>query len=131
VTPKNTEAVAAVLLDKQDCKYLGNLNAPRDCGHACDYAEGMRLILQQPRAEKSEGHASKKGRVRSNTKENNQIRPSSTAECRPPAVHQIWATKHFLYRATIHISLRLTRGIPVYSKSTLIFLVAVFTKCAG
>jgi len=47
VTRKITQAVAAIHLGKQDCLYLGNLDARRDWGHARDYAEGMWLILQQ------------------------------------------------------------------------------------
>jgi GDPmannose 4,6-dehydratase len=47
VTRKITQAVAAIHLGKQDCLYLGNLDAQRDWGHARDYAEGMWLILQQ------------------------------------------------------------------------------------
>ncbi len=47
VTRKITQGVAAIHLDKQDCLYLGNLNAERDWGHARDYAEGMWLMLQQ------------------------------------------------------------------------------------
>ncbi len=49
VTRKITQAVAAIHLGKQDCLYIGNLDAERDWGHARDYAEGMWLILQQPR----------------------------------------------------------------------------------
>ena len=48
VTRKITQAVAAIHLGKQDCLYLGNLNAQRDWGHARDFAEGMWLIMQQP-----------------------------------------------------------------------------------
>jgi GDPmannose 4,6-dehydratase len=48
VTRKITQAVAAIHLGKQDCLYLGNLDAQRDWGHARDYAEGMWRILQQP-----------------------------------------------------------------------------------
>jgi GDPmannose 4,6-dehydratase len=48
VTRKITQAVASILLGKQECLYLGNLNAQRDWGHARDFAEGMWLILQQP-----------------------------------------------------------------------------------
>jgi GDPmannose 4,6-dehydratase len=48
VTRKITQAVAAIHLGKQDCLYLGNLNAQRDWGHARDYVEGMWRILQQP-----------------------------------------------------------------------------------
>lgn len=47
VTRKITQAVAAIHLGKQECLYLGNLNAQRDWGHARDFAEGMWLILQQ------------------------------------------------------------------------------------
>jgi len=48
VTRKITQAVAAIHLGKQDCLYIGNLDAERDWGHARDYAEGMWLMLQQP-----------------------------------------------------------------------------------
>jgi GDPmannose 4,6-dehydratase len=48
VTRKITRAVAAISTGKQDCLYLGNLNALRDWGHARDFAEGMWLMLQQP-----------------------------------------------------------------------------------
>ncbi len=47
VTRKVTRAVAAIHLGKEDCLYIGNLDAQRDWGHARDYAEGMWLILQQ------------------------------------------------------------------------------------
>ncbi|KAJ3305883.1 hypothetical protein HDU93_006225, partial [Gonapodya sp. JEL0774] len=47
VTRKITRAVANVHLGKQECVYLGNLNAKRDWGHARDYIEGMWLMLQQ------------------------------------------------------------------------------------
>ncbi|WP_125722345.1 GDP-mannose 4,6-dehydratase [Flavobacterium ustbae] len=47
VTRKITMAVAAIALGKQDCLYLGNLDAQRDWGHAKDYVEAMWLILQQ------------------------------------------------------------------------------------
>jgi GDPmannose 4,6-dehydratase len=47
VTRKITQAVAAIHLGKQDCLYLGNLDAQRDWGHARDYVEGMWRILQQ------------------------------------------------------------------------------------
>jgi GDPmannose 4,6-dehydratase len=47
VTRKVTQAVAAIHLDRQDCLYLGNLDAQRDWGHARDYVEGMWRILQQ------------------------------------------------------------------------------------
>jgi len=48
VTRKITQAVAAIQAGKQDCLYIGNLDAKRDWGHARDYAEGMWLMLQQP-----------------------------------------------------------------------------------
>lgn len=51
VTRKITMAVAAIALGKQDCLYLGNLNAQRDWGHAKDYVEAMWLILQQDKAD--------------------------------------------------------------------------------
>ncbi len=47
VTRKITMATAAVALGKQECLYLGNLNALRDWGHAKDYVEAMWRILQQ------------------------------------------------------------------------------------
>ena len=47
VTRKITQAAAAIRLGKQDCLYIGNLDAERDWGHARDYAEGMWLMLQQ------------------------------------------------------------------------------------
>jgi GDPmannose 4,6-dehydratase len=40
-------ATAAIALGKQECLYLGNLNALRDWGHAKDYVEAMWRILQQ------------------------------------------------------------------------------------
>ena len=47
VTRKISRAVAAIEQGKQDCLYLGNLDALRDWGHARDYVEGMWRILQQ------------------------------------------------------------------------------------
>lgn len=47
VTRKITRAVAAIVHGKQDCLYLGNMDAKRDWGHAKDYVEGMWLMLQQ------------------------------------------------------------------------------------
>jgi GDPmannose 4,6-dehydratase len=47
VTRKITRAVAAIHLGKQDCLYMGNIDAQRDWGHARDYVEGMWLMLQQ------------------------------------------------------------------------------------
>jgi GDPmannose 4,6-dehydratase len=51
VTRKITMATAAIAKRKQECLYLGNLNAQRDWGHAKDYVEAMWLILQQDVAE--------------------------------------------------------------------------------
>jgi GDPmannose 4,6-dehydratase len=47
VTRKITMAVAAIKHGRQDCLYLGNLDAKRDWGHAKDYVEGMWRMLQQ------------------------------------------------------------------------------------
>jgi GDPmannose 4,6-dehydratase len=38
----------AIAEGKQECLYLGNLNARRDWGHAKDFVEAMWLMLQQP-----------------------------------------------------------------------------------
>ena len=51
VTRKITMATAAIAIGKQDCLYLGNLNAQRDWGHAKDYVEAMWRILQQDKPE--------------------------------------------------------------------------------
>jgi GDPmannose 4,6-dehydratase len=51
VTRKITMATAAIAKRKQECLYLGNLNAQRDWGHAKDYVEAMWRILQQDVAE--------------------------------------------------------------------------------
>jgi GDPmannose 4,6-dehydratase len=51
VTRKITRAVASIDAGKQDCLYLGNLDAKRDWGHARDYVEGMWRILQQDEAD--------------------------------------------------------------------------------
>jgi len=51
VTRKITMATAAIALGKQECLYLGNLNAQRDWGHAKDYVEAMWRILQQDNPE--------------------------------------------------------------------------------
>jgi GDPmannose 4,6-dehydratase len=48
VTRKITRAVAAIVTGKQDCLYLGNLDAKRDWGYAGDYVEAMWLMLQAP-----------------------------------------------------------------------------------
>lgn len=51
VTRKITMATAAIVLGKQDCLYLGNLDSQRDWGHAKDYVEAMWRILQQDQPE--------------------------------------------------------------------------------
>ena len=51
VTRKITRAVAAIVNDKQQTIYLGNLDARRDWGHAKDYVDAMWRILQQDIAE--------------------------------------------------------------------------------
>jgi GDPmannose 4,6-dehydratase len=51
VTRKITMAVARIATGKQDCLYLGNLNAQRDWGHAKDYVVAMWAMLQQEVAE--------------------------------------------------------------------------------
>jgi len=51
VTRKISRAVANIHLGREDCLYLGNLDAKRDWGHARDYVEGMWRILQHPTPE--------------------------------------------------------------------------------
>jgi GDPmannose 4,6-dehydratase len=51
VTRKITRALARIFLGRQDCLYLGNLDAKRDWGHARDYVEMQWLMLQQKEAE--------------------------------------------------------------------------------
>ncbi|NQV84700.1 MAG: GDP-mannose 4,6-dehydratase [Rhodospirillales bacterium] len=51
VTRKITRAAAAIKLGRQDCLYLGNLDAARDWGDARDFVEGMWMMLQQDTAE--------------------------------------------------------------------------------
>lgn len=46
VTRKITMAAAAIKAGKQDCLYIGNLEAQRDWGYAPDYVEGMWRMLQ-------------------------------------------------------------------------------------
>jgi len=46
VTRKITRAIASISQGKQDCLYLGNLNALRDWGHAKDYVRLMWMMLQ-------------------------------------------------------------------------------------
>jgi GDPmannose 4,6-dehydratase len=47
VTRKITMALARIKAGKQDCLYLGNMDALRDWGHAKDYVEMMWLMLQK------------------------------------------------------------------------------------
>jgi GDPmannose 4,6-dehydratase len=47
VTRKITQGLSKIKLGKQECLYLGNLDAKRDWGHAKDYVEAMWLMLQQ------------------------------------------------------------------------------------
>jgi len=51
VTRKITMATAAIALGRQDCLYIGNLEALRDWGHAKDYVRAMWLMLQQEKPE--------------------------------------------------------------------------------
>ncbi len=51
VTRKITLSLAKILAGKQDCLYLGNMEAKRDWGYAKEYVEGMWRMLQQPEAE--------------------------------------------------------------------------------
>lgn len=46
VTRKITMAVSKIVNHKQECLFLGNLDAKRDWGHAKDYVRAMWLILQ-------------------------------------------------------------------------------------
>jgi GDPmannose 4,6-dehydratase len=46
VTRKITKAAAKIRYGKQDCLYLGNIDAKRDWGFAGDYVKAMHLILQ-------------------------------------------------------------------------------------
>jgi GDPmannose 4,6-dehydratase len=49
VTRKITTGLSRIKLGLQKKLFLGNLDAKRDWGHAKDYVEAMRLILQQER----------------------------------------------------------------------------------
>ncbi|OCF32056.1 GDP-mannose 4,6-dehydratase [Kwoniella heveanensis BCC8398] len=51
VSRKITRAVAEIYLGKQDCMWMGNLDAKRDWGHARDYVEGMWRMLQHDKAD--------------------------------------------------------------------------------
>lgn len=47
VTRKITQAAAAIRSGRQDCLYIGNLDAQRDWGYAPDYVRAMWLMLKQ------------------------------------------------------------------------------------
>ncbi|MDH5525602.1 MAG: GDP-mannose 4,6-dehydratase [Desulfobulbaceae bacterium] len=47
VTRKITRALARIILGRQDCVHLGNMDAKRDWGHARDYVAMQWLMLQQ------------------------------------------------------------------------------------
>lgn len=49
VTRKITRTLAYIMAGKDTVLRLGNLDAQRDWGHACDYVEGMWRMLQQER----------------------------------------------------------------------------------
>jgi GDPmannose 4,6-dehydratase len=49
VTRKITRGLCRIKLGLQDCLYLGNLDARRDWGHACDYIEAQWLMMQRDR----------------------------------------------------------------------------------
>jgi GDPmannose 4,6-dehydratase len=51
VTRKITRALARIVLGRQSCLFLGNLDAKRDWGHARDYVEAQWLMLQQDQPE--------------------------------------------------------------------------------
>lgn len=47
VTRKITRGLSRVMLGKDECLYLGNMDSKRDWGYAKDYVEGMWMMLQQ------------------------------------------------------------------------------------
>ncbi len=51
VTRKISRAVAAITDGRQDCLYMGNIDAQRDWGFAGDFVEAMWLMLQQDKPE--------------------------------------------------------------------------------
>ena len=51
VTRKITLSLANILAGKQECLYLGNLEAKRDWGYAPEFVEGMWKMLQHPEPE--------------------------------------------------------------------------------
>ena len=53
VTRKITIALGNIIKGIQDKLVLGNINSFRDWGHANDYVNGMYLMLQQEKPDKS------------------------------------------------------------------------------
>ena len=51
VTRKITRAAAAIKMKKQQCLYMGNIDAFRDWGYAPDYVEAMWMMLQQDKSD--------------------------------------------------------------------------------
>ena len=51
VTKKIVDGLEAISAGRQECLYMGNLNALRDWGHAKDYVKAMWLMLQQDKPE--------------------------------------------------------------------------------
>ena len=51
MTRKITRALAAILANKQNKLYLGNLDARRDWGYAPDYIAAMWKMMQQDHAD--------------------------------------------------------------------------------
>lgn len=51
VTRKITRAAVRISMGTQEQVYLGNLDAKRDWGHACDFVDGMWRMLQQEKPE--------------------------------------------------------------------------------
>ena len=80
VTRKIVRAAVAIKNKKQDCLYLGNLDAIRDWGHAKDYVEGMWLMLQ---AKKPQDYVLATGKAMS-------VRDFCTLVFRKLAIDLIW-----------------------------------------
>ncbi len=51
VTRKITRGLSSIAYGKEECLYLGNLDAKRDWGHARDYVEMQWLMLQSKKAD--------------------------------------------------------------------------------
>lgn len=80
VTRKIVRAAVAIMNKKQECLYLGNLDAIRDWGHARDYVEGMWLMLQ---AEKPQDYVLATGKAIS-------VRDFCTLVFKELAIDLIW-----------------------------------------